>query len=59
MTPVTSGVLLDRTFPLFDGDIVGGSTLADSVWMSYATMDLAYRSIYAARIPDGRFDVHY
>lgn len=51
MTPVTSGVLLDRTFPLFDGDIVGGSTLADSVWMSYATMDLAYRSIYAARIP--------
>ncbi len=51
MSPVTSGILLDRTIPLFDSTIIGGSTLADSVWMSYRTMSLAYHSIYAARIP--------
>ena len=33
MSPVTSGVLLDRTIPLFDTTIIGGSTLADSIWM--------------------------
>ena len=33
MSPVISGVLLDRTIPLFDTSIIGGSTSADSVWM--------------------------
>ena len=34
MSPVTSGVLLDRTIPLFDSTIIGGTTSADSVLMS-------------------------
>jgi hypothetical protein len=51
MSPVTSGVLLDRTIPLFNSTIIGSSTSADFVWMSYRTMSLAYHSIYAARIP--------
>ena len=51
MIPVTSGILLDRTLPLFPPELIGGSTTSDSVRMDIGLLDATYRSIYAARIP--------
>lgn len=51
MSPVTSGILLNRTLPIFPPELIGASTLQDSIWMDLSLLDAAYSSIYAARIP--------
>lgn len=51
MSPVTSGILLNRTLPIFPPELIGASSLQDSIWMDLSLLDAAYRSIYAARLP--------
>lgn len=42
MIPVTSGILLNRTMPLFPPELIGGSTTSDSVQMDVGILDTGY-----------------
>jgi hypothetical protein len=49
MSPVYSGILLQRTIPFFDPDLQGIKSASDSVFMNYGLHDIIYRNLYDAR----------